>query len=324
MTYEKRFFDPAADQIHSVTDAHGNVSYRPAGGAPEDLYVYEPRMILALNLALATGRPLLISGEPGSGKSTLAKNVAAVLDWRFYKKVVTSRTQASDLMYSFDVLQRLNDAYTLGTDLRSKQHYIEPEVLWWAFDANSARQRGNSPLDARAQATDPSPEAREPHAVVLIDEIDKADPDVPNDLLDPFDVKTFTVKETNDAIALRPGSEILLILTTNGERELPRAFLRRCLTLRLREPDPEWLVGIANRRYGDEGSALHAKIAGEVEKLRTQAKVKDIRPPGTSEYLDALRICQKLTIDEQSPVWSDVATSVLWKSETPITTEKQD
>jgi MoxR-like ATPase len=321
MTYEKRYFDPAADKTQSAMDEHGNVSYLPAGGQPEDLYVYEPRMILALNLARATRRPLLISGEPGSGKSTLARNVAAVLGWRFYKKVVTSRTQASDLMYSFDALQRLNDAYTPGTELRSKQHYVEPDVLWWAFDPDSASHRGNSPLEERSQVKDPSPAAREHHAVVLIDEIDKADPDVPNDLLDPFDVKTFTVKETNDEIGLRQGREILLILTTNGERELPRAFMRRCLTLRLREPDPDWLVGIANRRYGEEGSKVHAKVAGEVEQLRSKAKAKDIRPPGTSEYLDALRICQDLRIDDENPVWSDVAQSVLWKSETPIPTE---
>ncbi len=151
--------------------------------------------------------------------------------------------------------------------------------------------------------------------MLLLDEIDKADPDVPNDLLEPFDRETFLVRETGETIsATRP---TLLVLTTNGERELPPAFLRRCVTLRLDPPTEDWFTDIADRRYGPADNGLHRDVAREVMRLRGLGRAAGVREPGTGEYLDALDVCRELKIDTRSGVWSDVVRSVLWKHDRP-------
>ena len=309
MRFTHKHFDPIAAGGEALKG--GVVAYR-AGDAPEDLYLYPERTILALNVALATGRPLLIAGEPGSGKSTLARNAAAILGWTYYKQMITSRTQASDLLYTFDTLRRLNDATTQGAELKPDHYYIDPATLWWAFDPATAANRGTAPLPADGRARDPAIiRGDADYAVALFDEIDKADPDVPNDLLEPFDIKSFRVRETDDPI--RAVREVLLILTTNGERELPPAFMRRCVTLTLDPPTVPWFVSIANKRYGDGDQKLHREIAKEVVRLRGEAKSRNLRPAGTGEYLDALAACRSLDVRTRHRAWRDVAESVLWK-----------
>jgi MoxR-like ATPase len=313
MKFDAKYFAPLSAGGIKL-DKQGTVAYR-AGLAPEDIYVYTPRTILALNVAIATGRPLLISGEPGSGKSTLAKNAAAILHRWYYRETITSRTRATDLLWTFDALRRLSDASTPNQPLLEKRYYVDPGILWWTFDPISARNRGTEgeipekqqPLDKGQQ---PGGDA-DPRAVVLLDEIDKADPDVPNDLLEPFDMKSFTVRETNDSVTAK--REVLLILTTNGERELPPAFLRRCVTLTLDPPDKTWFVGIANQRYGNKDDSLHTAVAAEVIKLREAAARAGLRKPSTGEYLDALQVCRELGIDPGSKVWENAAENVLWK-----------
>ncbi len=320
MRFKPSYFNPKAVGGRSL-DEDGLVAYR-AGEDPEDLYVYDERTLLALNVALATGRPLLISGEPGCGKSTLAANAADVLGWWYYKQMVTSRTQASDLLWTFDALKRLNDANLPGESLEPDHYYVEPGSLWWALEPESARQRGRTGIpdeEASKRARDPGrpPSARrgrptQNKAVLLLDEIDKADPDVPNDLLEALDLREFTVRETNDRI--EGPREVLLILTTNGERELPPAFMRRCVSLTLAPPEETWFVGIADQRYGED--ELHRVVAREVIRHRAAAKKLGHREPSTGEYLDALNACRNLDLDPTSDVWTDVALSVLWKHET--------
>jgi MoxR-like ATPase len=152
-------------------------------------------------------------------------------------------------------------------------------------------------------------------ALVLIDEIDKADPDVPNDLLEPFDRGTFTVKETGDTVN-RTREQLALVLTTNGERELPQAFLRRCVTLSLQdEPDENWLVRIATRRYGAADERMRA-VAREVLGWRNRARIANVRRPGTAEFLDAYQVCRDLGIaTPKGPAWDQVALSTLWKQD---------
>jgi MoxR-like ATPase len=320
MQFNREYFDPLKQKGGESIGADGRVVFR-SGSRAGDVYVYRPEVILALNVALATRRPLLISGEPGSGKSTLAQNVSQVLGWRYYKHMITSRTQGSELLWTFDTLQRLNDANVKDKELRADQSYIEPGTLWWAFDPTSAVHRGKRPLPPAEQASDPWKGAKEDAAVVLLDEIDKADPDVPNDLLEAFDLRAFTVRETRDRIETSLDRDVLLMLTTNGERELPPAFMRRCVTLMLSIPPEEevdWLVQIARRRDPDVEEALAREIAEAVFTLRKSARAESLRPPGTAEYLDALEACRVLKIRTNSPTWKLIEQNVLWKRERSI------
>jgi MoxR-like ATPase len=336
MQFTPSFFDPRRGS-QAIVDGDETVT-AGSGTAPGDVYVYTPEIILAINVALATKRPLLISGEPGSGKTTLARNAATVLDWWFFKETVTSRTRASDLLWTFDTLRRLNDASTPGAPLLDRRQYVEPGTLWWAFDPVSAANRGSTvPLATEQQADnpgqapstgessaaapkrdvdaiDPPPDHVAAPAVVLLDEVDKADPDVPNDLLEPFDIGEFTVKDTGNPIR-RTRKDVLLVMTTNGERDLPPAFLRRCVTLALlQEPTDDWFVKIAARRYGRE-DPLMRDVAREVLAWRKTARDAGVRRPGTAEFLDAYAACTELGVSPGTPAWQQIARSVLWKQE---------
>jgi MoxR-like ATPase len=312
MEFMRKYFDP--NGAPEEEEDGGAITFG-FGSGPGDVYVYSPKIVLAVNIALATKRPLLVSGEPGSGKTTLAINVARVLDWWLFRETVTSRTKATDLLWTFDTLRRLNDAQTPGRPLLDRQYYIQPGPLWWAFDPGSAARRGRKhAVDASQTADNPGVAATGHSAVVLIDEIDKADPDVPNDLLEPFDVRSFPVRETDDTIT--QVRDVLLVLTTNGERELPPAFLRRCVTLALEKPTDDWLVTIALRRLGlKEETPLLRAVAEEVMAWRETARKVGVRQPGTAEYLDALNACTELGITPASEAWRSVALAVLWKND---------
>jgi MoxR-like ATPase len=328
MEFRRVYFDPAAKGGVPKEDG---VSFR-SGDGPDDVYVFSHPAILALNVALATGRPLLVSGEPGSGKTSLARHCASVLGWWYYERVVTSRTQASDLLWSFDALRRLNDATLQGQTLLPPRHYVDPGPLWWAFDPETAAQRGTLPLsptdDGGIEVRDPGvapADGAAGRAVVLLDEIDKADPDVPNDLLEPFGSRSFTVRDTGDRVRAR--REVLLVLTTNGERELPPAFLRRCVVLTLEPPTAKWFVGIAERKLGSGDVALYRQVADRVMSLRAAAARMGLREPSTGEFLDAVAACRGLGVHGTSQVFDAVTASTLWKHEkdpAPVDDDRDD
>jgi len=314
MNYTRKHFDPSRGTDVKPAD-NNTFEWNEKDG--RHTYVFAPRVTLAINIAMATGRPLLISGEPGSGKSTLAKAVAEVLASEYFSHVVTSKTQASDLLWTYDALRRLNDATNQGSTVRTARHYVEPGALWWAFDPKSAAYRGLKELPRELQATRRLPlEGEVPNrAVVLVDEIDKADPDVPNDLLEPFDLKRFSVRETGDAIASTRDTQLLV--TTNGERELSPAFLRRCVVLTLDEPDSDWFMGVAKQWFPSGNIELHKRLAAEVMRLRDIAFKNNVRKPSTAEYLDTIRVCNSLGIDEKWKDWKKVIASVLVKRDGP-------
>lgn len=276
-------------------EPHASIS-TGAGGDDRDgrVYVYHKSEIaLAVNVALVTGRPLLIGGPSGCGKSTLALNVALTLGWRYYEHVVTSRTEARDFLYRFDSIRRLNDAQT-PKHLKKIEAYIEPGVLWWAFDRESAIKRGSK---ARLRsASDPYKIDSNERAVVLIDEIDKADIDVPNNLLVPLGSLQFKVEHTGFEVTADKAP--LIFITTNGERELPLAFLRRCVTLDLEKPDAETLVKIATAKIPEpeHDKALFLAIAIHVLEQATPEERTAGLPPSTAEYLDTVRACLDLNI----------------------------
>jgi len=326
MQFTQAHFNPGATLGGTRVETDRSVVFR-AGDQPGDVYVYREPVILALNVALATRRPLLISGEPGSGKSTLARSAAAVLGWRYYKHMITSRTQASELLWTFDTLRRLNDANGKEKQLRPDQAYVEPGTLWWAFDPDTAVNRGRERLAFTARARDPW--QGEPHdaAVVLLDEIDKADPDVPNDLLEAFDLRAFTVRETGHRVEAPPSRDVLLILTTNGERELPPAFMRRCVTLALEvtaKEEVDWFVRIALQRNSSVEETLAREIATAVAHLREAARKGSMRLPGTAEYLDALEACGQLEVRTGSTAWDLIEQNVLWKRAAPVPAKVPD
>jgi MoxR-like ATPase len=308
-----RLFDPDLQPAIAL-DQRG---YRLGDQPDQAPYVYDDEIVLAVNVALATGRPLLVAGEPGTGKSSLARDAARRLGWRFYSKTISSRTQARDLLWTFDTIRRLSDAQIQGA-LRHSSSYVEPGVLWWAFDNDSAARRGLTPDEFQrlsqaeggvTAASYPTMNSAAPRAVVLLDEIDKADPDVPNDLLEPLGSFRFRVIEGALDVPVQATQAPLVFITTNDERDLPKAFIRRCVHLEIKPATREnkRLLEIARAHFpadgaGPEGEVpLHAAIAAEYFNLRDAAKD---RKPSTAEYLDAVSACRELELGPDHDAWA--------------------
>lgn len=309
MQFERRHFDPArrGDALPG-----NRVACRFEGGPNgTSLYVYDEPLILAINVALATRRPLLLAGEPGCGKSSLARNIAKVLDWWYYQQTVSSRTQASELLWEFDALRRLNDAYVRDRDILPEPCYVEPGALWWALAPQTARVRGWAGIDAAHHLVDPGEPGQEDRAVILIDEIDKAEPDVPNDLLEILDTRSFRIK---DQPIRATRDRTLVVLTTNGERELPGAFLRRCVTYRFPEADATWFVEVARRWFPAGDPARQHAVAERLMDARARAERAGLRLPGTAEYLDALSALEELGLAVDGEAWRVVERCVFEKA----------
>lgn len=269
-------------------------------------------LVLVIKVAIATGRPLLLCGAPGSGKSSLAAYVARTMNWNYFEQVVTSRTRAQDLMWSFDAVRRLRDAQA-RTEVEELESYIEPRVLWWAFNPVDALRRGRVSFPHSESQSAPVSDGQHygvlrDHlhpSVVLLDEIDKADPDVPNDLLVAIGSQRFRVEETGHEVKaeLTP----LVIITSNNERALPMAFLRRCIVHWIEPPDATRLVDIANQHFPDErhkNQELFGELAARVVDMRKSAMERGGSMPSTPEYLDAVRACLELNIQPgSSPEW---------------------
>jgi MoxR-like ATPase len=309
----KPLFDPAA--VAQPFDA-GRADRLGDRGSVESLpYIYADEITLAVNVALAAGRPLLVRGHPGTGKSSLARNVAETLGWRFHGVTVSSRTSARDLQWSFDTVARLADAQALpeGADLPPRAWYLLPGVLWWAFDPASAQLRGlaEDPGEGFAAATDPSPiNPGAARSVVLIDEIDKADPDVPNDLLVPLGSYQFRVE---DGPPVRAETPPLVIITTNEERELPRAFLRRCVILALKPPKSTRLRAIAAAHFPELDPVLVEDVLTAYRQVRSDKIDLNEPPPSVAEFLDALAACDGLGLTPDDPRWPELSGLLLAK-----------
>jgi MoxR-like ATPase len=332
-----RLFDPdvllAARQAEA---AAGSATPLSADRSDPYGYVYDNEdLVLAINVALATRRPLLVRGLPGSGKSSLAISIARLQGWRYYQHVITSNTAAQDLLWRFDAVRRLGDAQA-RRKVSDPTPYIEPGVLWWAIDPASAWRRGAS-ADAAVSdpAVDPDATFTSPRAVVLLDEIDKADPDVPNNLLVPLGSFEFDVdfERLHCHVQAAEASWPLVVITTNAERELPTAFLRRCIPLKLDPPDAARLGKIARRRFkpplgGPKFEPWYDAIAQIVAPPPAAADggapPAPSAPPSapgtfqrasTAEFLDAVLACLTLNIDPRvdSPEWRKVQADTLAK-----------
>jgi MoxR-like ATPase len=295
-----RRFEPSDVERHGDPSGIGD----QRSGA---LYVYGEKAKLAVRVALATGRPLLVRGAPGWGKSSLAPAVARHLNWRYLEKVISSRTQARDLMSEQDLVRRLSDAQGGGEVDPDWRRYVKPGVLWEAFDpAGAERQRS---YFNRSEASEPAPQSDAASivpAVVLLDEMDKADPDIPNNLLVALGSLQFEVEEIGPPpIKASPETAPLIIVTTNDERDLPRAFLRRCVEIELPALDgadqdgrqrKELLVKIGGEHLkGTLELAVVKRIADIVFKQSaTGSDETEVIVPSPAEFIDTLRAVHEI------------------------------
>lgn len=296
--------------IDVALHADKDVTLTALEGLPATRHRHEAQSLHAINAALASGRPLLIRGEPGTGKSQLARAAAQLLSRVFLWKVVDAQTQVADLFYAFDAIERLaqaqvaralhDDAGTKIAEILDERNYIQPGPLWQAFDPAGASKQQHR-YESRCELPSGAPDPDRAH-VVLIDEIDKTDPSVPNGLLEALGQGTFAVPRGKVSLH-RAGPAPLIVITTNGERELPAAFVRRCMVLHIRLKKPEdglaeWLIERGRTHFSEcfrslltpeDFTSLLVRAAELVIRDRVRAEADGLPAPGQAEYLDLLR-----------------------------------
>jgi MoxR-like ATPase len=279
---------------------------------PASRHVFDAEQVEALRAAEAAGRPLLVRGEPGTGKSQLAHAAAFAARRQFLPFVVDARTEATDLMWRFDAVARLADAHlasvggsqvAAGLDTAS---YVQPGPLWWAFDWNgAAAHAGRSRVKGAVPQPPPFEWTPGSGTVLLIDEIDKAEAEVPNGLLEALGNGRFAVPPLGEVVGMPEGiPRPLVVITTNDERELPAAFLRRCLVLTLTMPEGDALLGYLRQRgqlHFPRFAQAHADVLDEAARMlaadRLEARHRGIYQPGLAEYLDLLRALEGIGAD---------------------------
>ena len=226
-----------------------------------DAYVAGKDLTIAVNAAITLERPLLVKGEPGTGKTELAFQIAEALGLRLIQWTVKSTTRAAQGLYEYDAVSRLRDSQLGDEKVNDIRNYIRRGKLWEAF-------------------------ASEERVVLLIDEIDKADIEFPNDLLQELDRMEFDVYETDETI--RAKHRPIVIITSNNEKELPDAFLRRCFFHYIQFPDPETLARIVDVHHPHIKQDLVRAALTQFYEIREQPGIK--KKPSTSEALDWIRL----------------------------------
>ena len=231
-------------------------------------YVATDDLRVAVNAAIALERPLLIKGEPGTGKTVLAIEVAKALNTELIEWHIKSTTKASQGLYEYDAVSRLRDGQMGEERANDVKNYIKKGKLWEAFTA-------------------------EGRPVLLIDEIDKADIEFPNDLLQELDRMEFYVYETDETV--KAEQRPLVIITSNNEKELPDAFLRRCFFHFIKFPDEQTMKEIIDVHYPDVKKKLVSEALTTFYSMREVPGMK--KKPSTSELLDWLKLLMNEDID---------------------------
>ena len=244
---------------------------RPRGDEPFGPYVLSAQLATTVNVALALDQPLLITGEPGCGKTALAWAVAAQLGCPVLEFHTKSTSTARDLLYQVDSLRRFHDASTGDVRARDAGQYLAFRALGEAI---------------RSPTT----------TVVLIDEIDKAPRDFPNDLLNELDRMEFEVSEVEPPLRFRATAKHFVLITSNSERRLPMPFLRRCVYAHIEFPDGESLARIVDLHCGAPARSFAALAVRRFLELRATTGL--VKTPATGELIAWVRVLQRIGIDE--------------------------
>lgn len=236
--------------------------------AGTETYIASDDLMSSVNVAVSLGRPLLVRGEPGTGKTLLAENVAAALKLPLLRWHVKSTTKAKDGLYVYDTVARLHDSRFGGGDVKDISHYIKLGPLGAALAAESRQ-------------------------VLLIDEIDKADLEFPNDLLLELDAMRFRIDETGREVSAieRP----VVIITSNNEKELPDAFLRRCVFHYIEFPNRDLMARIVRVHHPQVTAAVLDNALEIFYGLRSTPRLR--KRPTTSELIDWICALQKAGVD---------------------------
>ncbi|WGZ92909.1 MAG: hypothetical protein QJT81_13870 [Candidatus Thiothrix putei] len=327
-------------------------------------HVFNEDDCYALWAAYSAGRPLLVRGKPGTGKSQMAKAIAEQLGWAFVSEVIHGSTELSDLHCHFDAIGRLGEAQarSMGNDSPPASgcsatqdrlnplNFLSPGVFWWAYDWQAAAYQYQAcytrlrPEPLKPDSTTPQGKTWQPQTggvVLLLDEIDKAEPDLPNGLLETLGQYRFSVPYLHDTQRTDANSvlnnpvqadplRVLVVITTNEERELPSAFVRRCFVHTLKmEESPEkitvtwhdetvekrhvWLVERGQLHFGSRiADAVYLQAAKQLWADR-EGDTQNRYPPGLAEYIDLLSALQSLEKTEQQTRLNKIARYALKK-----------
>ncbi len=247
-----------------------------------DNYIATEDLMVAVNAAVTLERPLLVKGEPGTGKTVLAHEIAASLDLPLLTWHIKSTTKAQHGLYEYDAVSRLRDSQFGDEKVKDIANYIKPGKMWQAFESKPKR------------------------AVLLIDEIDKADIEFPNDLLLELDRMEFFVYETGANI--RAETRPVVVITSNNEKELPDAFLRRCFFHYIRFPERETMERIVDVHFPDVKKLLVREALNVFYNIREVPGLK--KRPSTSELLDWIKLLMADDISPEALKSKDVKTVI--------------